>query len=171
MSIYYEDKGTIKKWIDGPNLLANAAHTATNWSAAVATDVLSYDKAAAAETTTFEGSFSRWLPQDEKIGVQLVSVTLYYTVGTAALTSAPTFELHKLSFNATTNVPTGTAVAMAGGDTLLKTVASHAIALKPTSTLNIKNGEAYNFEFVTVGAATSTIKVYGAMIEYIPAGQ
>ena len=173
MSIYYEDRGIKQVWIDGPTLLANAAYTdaSSKWSKAASADVLSFD-CAAAETSsyTFEGSLTRLLPLDELIGAKLVGIKLWYTVGVAALT-ATTFELHKVTPNATTNVPTGAAVAMAGGDTLLKTVATHIIELQPTSELIIEQDTAYNFEWVIDTADTSTVKVYGAWVEYTPAGQ
>lgn len=156
-------------FIDGCNLLANAAHVATKWTKAVASDVLSYDKSANDDTTTFEGNLLHGVHCDALVGSRIDKLVLHYTVGAAALDAVPTFELHKVTFNATTNVPTGAAVALTG--TTSKAVGSHAIAFTPTSTLTYAQGNVINFELVFNAAETSTIKVYGLELYFTPAGE
>ena len=157
-----------------PNLLGFSAGT---WTLTVASNVWSNNRTAAAAAATVYVPVM--LPSNSVAlqGVQLQSVEIMYSIGTADLTDFASAKLYKdtlqpqaASGSGTLNTATEiTAVTLdAGHDTAAKRKAQdeHRLVITLNTPVFIDNDESYHAELVMDCAAGSVVKVFGAIANY-----
>lgn len=155
-----------------PSAIQKSAGT---WTPTLATDLVS-DNRTAADT-----AFNLFVPipipsnSEYRKGSKLLSVELYYSVGTAALDGFATVALKKLTLPATGTAVTGTDVAVTidtGHDTAAERLATgeHTMTVTLDTPAYIDDGEGYVLYCACDAAATSVFKLFGAVanFEFVP---
>ena len=140
---------------------------AGTWTLTMASNVISQNKAAAAETPGIFIPIA--LPGNSASfkGSYLTSIDVIYSVGTADLTDFATVELEKQALPATGSAQTASTPAITcdtGHNTaaLRKVQGNHTLTVTLTTPVWIGAGDAYTLYLYISAAATSVLKIFGA---------
>ena len=138
------------------------------WTDAIASNVGSKDKGAAAQTSTIliplEMQFR--IRPGSKIKVNRIKV--FYEVATLALTGTPAFRLRKGSLPADGTAMASTAITFTKdiSDANMLPIGDHTVAVTPSVDLFIDDNSWVHLELDLQAQATSILKAKGALIEY-----
>jgi hypothetical protein len=156
-----------------PNVISASAGT---WTLAVASNVWSNNRSAAAAAATVYVPII--VPSNVRAlkGAQLVSVEFMYSIATADLTDFATAALYKDTLQPTAASGSGTLNTAAsvtvtldtGHDTAAERKAQdeHRLVMTLSTPVFVDNDEAFHAEFVLDCATTSVVKVFGAIANY-----
>ncbi len=150
----------------------NIIKTAGTWTDSVASNV-----AKCARTANGSG-FSLLIPVNVPSnasgfkGARLKSIDLYWTNGTADLTSVATVELEKITLPANASAPSGAAVTAITVDTANNSTAKRITQAAHTMTVTldapawIDDDESYVLNVEVVAAAQSVFTLWGARVNF-----
>ena len=144
-----------------------AAFTAGTWAPVTASQVVSHNKTAAADTPGILIPIN--LPGNSASykGSYLTSIDVVYSVATADLTDFATVELQKQAIPVTGSAQTGSAPTItldSGHDTAAKRKAqgAHTMTITLSTPVWVGAGDAYFLYLYISAAATSVLKFFGA---------
>lgn len=151
-----------------PTLIAKTAGT---WTPAIASDVVSEARTAAA--ATFDLLIPLNLPGSE-VGLQgamISSIDVWYRIGTAAATDFATVEVDKIALGAQTVAPSGTNPAItldANHNTAAKrkAVEDHQMTVTITDPVFVEKDTAWYLHLGVSAAAGTVFTLYGAQVNY-----
>ena len=143
--------------------------TTGTWTVQLSSGKVSLHKAAAATTSVVNIPVKK----DNRPGFEdslIKSITVSYTVGTAALTSAPTAVLNKNTVSATTGAQTNATVAgtlaFAGTSTNGTEIGSFNATFTVTSPAQIADTDSLILTLTMNEAATSVLDITGVKVDY-----
>lgn len=142
--------------------------SAGTWTASAGSNVISEARTAAA--ASFDLFVPVTLPGAEAYGkgAKLNSITLYYSIATAAASDFATVALSKMTLGSSIAGKAVTVTQDAGHDTAAerKAVGTHEMVVSLSEPAWIKEDEAFYLHCVVSAAATTVFTLYGAMVEY-----
>jgi len=144
-----------------------AAPKVGTWTLELATNVPILQKAANAETAIQHVPVGLQAVGEQFQGKQVKSIDIFYTIGTAALTSIA-WALYKLTLPADGSAPSAAAKAVTSSKTTTagKALGDHMVRLTLTEPEILDGDNFFNLEVAFEAAATSVVKVYGARINF-----
>lgn len=145
--------------------------SAGTWTPTIASNLVSDVRTAAG------AAFTVFIPIDlpgSHVGTQgakIISIDVWYKIGTAAASDFAVPTLHKTTLSADTVAVAGAAVTVAldaAHDTAaeLKAVADHKMTITPAAPFFIQDDEAFFITFAVTAAATTVFTLFGAQINY-----
>ena len=151
-----------------PNLCAFSAGT---WTPTLASNVFSMNRTAA------DAAFNVFAPiltpgnAAALAGAKLLSIEVYYSIGTAAADDFATVELEKMTLPATGTAVSGAAVGItidSGHDTAAerKAAGDHTMTITLNSPAYIDNNDGYVLVLNIDAAATTVFKLYGVVVNF-----
>jgi hypothetical protein len=150
-------------------IAANSAFLFTGtWTATLVSNIAFFRKTAAAQTST------AWIPLEvqwrirpgSKIKVNRIRV--FYTVGTAALTTAIVFRLQRdtLAADGTAITSTNIAATKNLADATTLAIGDHCVTITPSSDVYIEDSQDIHLEVDFAAATTTVLDFKGALVEY-----
>jgi hypothetical protein len=142
-----------------------------SWTFSTSGNVPSFNKQAAADTTTTLHPISRrYFPLGPSGALALAKASVLFTVGTAGLSSAPTAVLDQVTINATTRAVTRAAavqtLAFVGTDTVGTSTGNYSAEVSITTPILLPPTDYYVLELTWVAAATSVLKIFGLELAF-----
>lgn len=145
-------------------------NTAGAWTMTHAANLTSLNKTANADTSTLVFPIPRNIRPGGTGEPQIVSIAAQWDNATAALSSAPTVTVNKVSINDTTKAVTRAALAntltIAGTDAVGTATGDFTAKAALNQPYTLLDNEALTFEITFAAAATSVVKVYGLQVEF-----
>jgi hypothetical protein len=146
--------------------------SAGTWAQAIASNVVSMNKSAADES--FTAIIPILIPSNSVAlkGAKLLSIDVWYSIGTTLADDFATVELEKVTLAADDTAPTGAAVTTtcdAGHDSAAERKAvddDHCMTVTITTPAWVDDGDAYYLQLVVDCAAGTVFKFFGARANF-----
>lgn len=147
----------------------NPANTTGTWTRVTASNVTTYNKTVADDTTTVDFEVPA-LPGMFALDRQPVkAIEVQYSVATAALDAAPTAVLNKITIDPATGVITRAAVTQTltfkGTNTVGTAAGTYFAVITPSAPISPNAGETYTVEVTFNAGLTTVLKVGGINLE------
>jgi hypothetical protein len=150
---------------------ADFAMSAGTWAAAIASNLVSYDRSAADASVTVLVPIRIPTNANAYKGAKLTSIDVNYSIATGAADDFATVELEKITLGANAVANTGAAVTTtidAAHDTAAerKAIANHRMTVTITTPEFLDDDCCYWLQMVIDNAANTVLKFYGAVAHF-----
>lgn len=149
--------------------LTPSSATTGVWASQLASNKLTFHKAAAATTSVVNIPIKKDAAPGSEDN-RIASISVSYTVATAALSSAPTAALRVLTTDATSGALTATTIAGAltfsGTNTVGTAAGTYFATFTPTTPTQIADTSSVILELTMNEAATSVLDINSVKVDY-----